>query len=119
MFGKYGLRYDALQAFIKLLQLEKAFHPDQPSLFPQHIREFITTRLNARWKLFATRIHIAAFLLDPRFRETLSSSNEELVETQFKEAEEFILEFAAEKNWESLRASWIRFRAKQGTFSTV
>lgn len=75
-------------------------------------------KLNARWALFSTRIHIASFLLDPRFRDILSSKDSDEAEQQFGLAEEFIKEFDYQNQWqETLEASFISFRSTEGSFS--
>jgi hypothetical protein len=83
-------------------------------------REYVTTRLNVRWKLFSTRIHIASFLLDPRFRKNSSSTDDELCEKQFREVQDFICEFATQIEWDtSVYLSWIAFRNNLGLFLQV
>lgn len=100
--------------------MEKIFDPERDSLIPKVAREFITERLNRRWELFSTRIHITSFLLDHRFRDVPSSMDEQLVEIQFEEAEGFLKEFTEQtQNWASVQASWLKFREKQATFRIV
>jgi hypothetical protein len=59
-------------------------------------------------------------MLDPRFRDIPSSKDVNLAEEQFESAESFIKEYDFKGEWaDSLQASWIRFRGKEGCFSDV
>jgi len=101
------------------LKIENQFHPEQLSPIPLNLRQFITEKLNDRWILIYTRIHIASFLLDPRFRHIPSSPDGSLAEEQFLSAEQFLKEYEFNGNWDTIRSSWIKFRNREGCFSEV
>lgn len=107
-------------SFLLMLQLENKFdYRKLESQFSSEHRKFITGKLLERWRLFSTRIHIASFLVDPRFRDIPSSTNPKLLETQFKEAESFLIEFVENQQVKVLKKSWIAFRGNKGAFKEV
>lgn len=87
---------------------------DDDSYKDEKLVEFILSSLNKRWDLISEDVHIASYLLDPRFR------SESVNEQQLEDAERFYRFKSAREsfNYETLYTEFIKFRSFQGVYKS-
>jgi len=95
------------------LDLEKIYDPENNnSSFSEHLRLFITNKLNKRWDLIKHNIHPCSFLLDPNCVDI--SINKE----NFIDGEEYLKELSGNR-WPEFNQLFLAFRAKNEPFNIL
>jgi hypothetical protein len=83
------------------------------SLISEEVKGVITSSLNERWKLFAEGIHLASFMLDPRYR------NEPLKAEDYLDGERVLKRYFSPLDWEKVNEQFLDFRSHKGIFDDV
>jgi len=77
----------------------------------QQLYQTIVPTLVEKWHLIFDEIHIAAYLLDPRFRGNY------FIDQDYLLVEKYLQQLTTPENWQSVSQQFLKFHSKEGIYS--